>query len=396
MGEVFYIFFCLIGFLCSIIPSIWHWKYRNVAPLCLIFWISSTNLIYFINSIIWFNGSKSTYRGDLYCDIVTKLILGSVTGELGATVAITHYLSKIMKSSYSSIQSKITRRNQAIEDILFSFTCPIIIMSLHYIVQPARYVIDGISGCMPWTDRSWLAVIIVLLWPPVFGSISAYYSVKVIISYFKKRNEFQTILKDSKSSMTLSRFIRLIGLSSLIIAIYLPLNIYLLAINIAQIIKSNIKYSWSDVHNWNSSIFYLPKSNMPFNRWLSPSNGIIVFIFFGMGNDAILMYKEIARKLYITQFFHFVQKKIFKKKTEDNKNSQDYYNSYSFEKSLNSCPPLFYNQTRDVRILENGSLNDYSSPPIYTDHDKYNLDLSIYNQYYRDNSNINNKYGPRK
>ncbi|KTW31534.1 hypothetical protein T552_00176 [Pneumocystis carinii B80] len=334
MGEAFYIFFCLIGFLCSIIPSIWHWKYRNVAPLCLIFWVSSTNLVYFINSIIWYNGSETSYRGDLYCDIVTKLILGSVTGELGATAAITHYLSKIMKPSYSFLQSKITRRNQAIEDLLFSFGPPIMIMSLHYIVQPARYVIDGTSGCMPWTDRSWLAVAIVLLWPPVFGSISAYYSVKVIISYIKKRNEFQTVLKDSKTSMTLSRFIRLIGLSSLIITIYLPLNIYLLIANIAEIIRSNIKYSWSHVHNWSSIIFYVSKSNMPFNRWLSPSSGIIIFIFFGMGSDAIVMYKEIAKKLYITHFFHFIQRKIFRKKTQDIKDAENYYNSYSFEKSL--------------------------------------------------------------
>ncbi|QSL66859.1 hypothetical protein MERGE_001246 [Pneumocystis wakefieldiae] len=336
---------------------------------------------------------KETFHGNIYCDIVTKLILGSVTGELGATAAITHYLSKIMRPSYSSIESKIARRNQALEDILFSFACPIMIMSLHYIVQPARYVIDGTSGCMPWTDRSWLAVIIVLLWPPVFGSISAYYSIRVIISYIKKRNEFQTILKDSKSSMTLSRFIRLIGLSCLIIAIYLPLNIYLLASNIAQIIKSNIKYSWLDVHNWNSKIFYLSESNMLFNRWLSPSNGIIIFIFFGMGSDAILMYKEIAKKLYITHFFHFIQKKIFKKKTKDDRDKEGYYNSYSFEKSLNSCPPLFYNQTRDIKIFENGSLNDYPFPPTYTDNNKHSVDLSIYNQYYKDDSNIYNKYG---
>ncbi|KAG4305046.1 hypothetical protein PORY_001721 [Pneumocystis oryctolagi] len=380
MGDVFYIIYSFIGFLCSIIPSVWHWKYRNIAPLCLIFWVSLSNLICFLNSIIWFHGIEAKYTGYIYCDVAIKLTLAATSGELGAVAAISHYLSRIMKPMHSSMQTKIFKRRQAIEDLFMSFTCPVIIVCLHYIVQSARYVIDGINGCVPWSDRSWPAVLIILIWPPILGTIGAYYSVKVIFLYFKKQKKFQSILKDSKSSITLSRFIRLIGICSLLITVYLPLNIYALYTNVDIIIKSNIKYSWQHVHQWHQKPVLLSNNNVSFNRWLVPSNGIVIFIFFGMGSDAIVMYKEMARKLYIIKCFDFF-KKIFKRKTKNTENSQDYYNSYDFEKSLDRCPPLFYNQIRDARIIDSDSLTDYSSIlPVYTDYNRsYNFtDVPVY------------------
>lgn len=369
MGDVFYVIYSFIGFICSVIPSIWHWKYRNVAPLCLIFWISACSLICFINSIVWFNGVEAKSPGYIYCDIATKIILGSTSGELGAIAAISHYLSKIMSPVHSSVQTKTIRRRQAIEDLLMSFTCPIIMICLHYVIQSARYVINGVNGCVPWSDQSWPTVIIVLIWPPIFGSISAYYSAKVIYLYFKKQKEFQNVLRDSKTSMTLSRFVRLIGICSLLVTVYLPLNIYMLYTNIFLIIQSKINYSWDHVHQWGHGIAYLKNDKISFNLWLIPSNSIVVFIFFGMGSDAIVMYKEVARKLYIIKFFDFF-KRMFKRKTQDVSN-KDYYNSYNFEKSLDRCPPLFYNQVRDAQIIENNSFSDHPAiPPIYMEHSK--------------------------
>ncbi|KAG5517985.1 hypothetical protein PMAC_000440 [Pneumocystis sp. 'macacae'] len=367
MGEVFYVIYSFIGFICSVIPSVWHWKYRNIAPLCLIFWIASSNLIYFINSIIWFNGASTKHLGYIYCDIATKLMLGSTSGELGAIAAISHYLSKVMSPVQSSVQTKTIRRRQAIEDLLMSFTCPIIIMCLHYIVQSARYMINGVNGCVPWSDQSWPTVIIILIWPPIFGTISAYYSARVIYLYFKKQKEFQNILRDSKSSMTLSRFIRLIGICSLLITVYLPLNIYMLCTNIFLITRTKIKYSWSDVHKWGDGIAFLKNDKISFNLWLMPSNGIVIFIFFGMGSDAIAMYKEIARKLHISWLFDF--KKCFTRRTR-NLSSKDYYNSYDFEKSINRCPPLFYNHVYDTHVVDSSSLDYPPIPPVYSGYNK--------------------------
>ncbi|KAG4302693.1 hypothetical protein PCANB_001099 [Pneumocystis canis] len=391
MGDVFYIIYSLIGLLCSFIPSIWHWKYRNVAPLCLIFWIFITNLICFLNTIIWFNGIKTRHTGYIYCDIAVKLTLGSISGQQGAVAAISHYLSKVMKPLRSSLQTKVIRRRQMIQDLLMSFACPVVIMCLHYIVQSARYVIDGVNGCVPWSDQSWPTVVIVLIWPPILGSISAYYSVKVIFLCIKKQRQFQTILKDSKSSLTPSRFIRLIGISSLLIMVYLPLNIYILYTNVSQIIQAKIKYSWTSVHKWNQDIVFIKNDNISFNRWLIPSNGVVIFIFFGMGSDAVIMYKEMARKLYITKCYDFFRKKILKEKSENTKSNEDYYNSYEFEKSLNRCPPLFYNQVRDVRIIESDSLSDYPSTlPVYMNHKLYNFtDIPVY-----DHNNPNDQSAP--
>ncbi|KAG5440793.1 hypothetical protein PCK2_000229 [Pneumocystis canis] len=174
--------------------------------------------------------------------------------------------------------------------------------------------------------------------------------------------------------------------------VYLPLNIYILYININRIIRTKIKYSWKSIHDWQQSIIFVSNKNISFNRWLTPSNGVVVFIFFGMGSDAVIMYKEIAKKLYLTKCYHFFRKKFFKNQTKHGKNNEDYYNSYEFEKSLNRCPPLFYNQVREVRFIENDSLNDYPSiPPVYMDHNKlYNFtDIPIY-----DHNNPNDQSAP--
>jgi pheromone a factor receptor len=58
-----------IGFVVVLIPSPWHWRSRNVATLCLIFWLALYNMTRFINSLIWADNYANVVP--VWCDIST-------------------------------------------------------------------------------------------------------------------------------------------------------------------------------------------------------------------------------------------------------------------------------------------------------------------------------------
>ena len=108
------------------------------------------------------------------------------------------------------------------------------------------------------------------------------------------RKELHSLLEASNT--TKSRFYRLFLLSFILIGVILPTQIYILAMNLTH---SYQPYSWSRVHGdgWNS-VFLLPgEDNVPFDRWIRIGSGFLIFIFFGIGNDAVILYKSWIFKL---------------------------------------------------------------------------------------------------
>jgi Pheromone A receptor len=59
--------FSLVSFILVSIPFPWHWKSRNSATCLYILWVSSSNLVYFIDSVLW-NGNVVD-RSSVWCDI---------------------------------------------------------------------------------------------------------------------------------------------------------------------------------------------------------------------------------------------------------------------------------------------------------------------------------------
>ena len=75
MPDVAFSFFSALGIVLAIVPAISHWRNRNVATLCLIFWVTLANLIYFLDSVIWSGDIADAWDGKIYCDIVVKLMV---------------------------------------------------------------------------------------------------------------------------------------------------------------------------------------------------------------------------------------------------------------------------------------------------------------------------------
>lgn len=119
----------------------------------------------------------------------------------------------------------------------------------------------------------------------------------------KYRRQFADILTSSGSTFNKSRFLRLFALSMTLILVLLPVQAYVFYRNLSY---PRGPYSWSDVHpqNWSSIILVVPTQGaVTFDRWIQIGIGFLVFIFFGFGKDATLMYRSWLIKVGLGKVF---------------------------------------------------------------------------------------------
>lgn len=126
--------------------------------------------------------------------------------------------------------------------------------------------------------------------------------VLVIYRLHKYRTQFASVLSSSQSSFTKSRFIRLFALSLTLILILLPAEAYILYRNTSFEL---LPYSWSAVHgaDWSAVIMVPTHGSVNFDRWIQIGDGFLLFIFFGFGKDATLMYRSWLIKLGFEKCF---------------------------------------------------------------------------------------------
>lgn len=73
---------------------------------------------------------------------------------------------------------------------------------------------------------------------------------------------------------------------------YIPVECYVLYFNFNNMDPEG--YSWASVHDpekWNEILMVPSGGSIIYNRWVWVSCGLIVFVFFGFGKDAINMYR---------------------------------------------------------------------------------------------------------
>ena len=121
----------------------------------------------------------------------------------------------------------------------------------------------------------------------------------MIYRLHRYQKELQSLFEASNT--TKSRFYRLFILSSILIGVILPSQAYILAMNLTHQYQP---YSWSRVHgdSWNSALLLPSEENVPFDRWIRIGSGFLIFVFFGIGKDAVILYKS-----WIFNFTSFVK-----------------------------------------------------------------------------------------
>lgn len=288
-------------FACTLcIPAlVTHFKGRNFAASVLMFSIIIPDVFNITNPLIWPTEiPQNWWSGAGLCDIEVKLELALSGARVGAVACIFRQLAIILDVDRTTLMPSLgQRRRKWIFELGICVVVPIYLMIAHYTVQPFRYYIFSVEGCTPSFDNSWPSIVLVFIWPLFLATIAAVYGALAFYRLVIYRRQFATILSSSQSSMSRSRFIRLFALSAALIIICLPLIIFTFIQNTSF---PRQPYSWSRVHpkNWSQSIVKVPgQANGGFDHWTQIGSGILVFPFFGLGQDAKALYRSWSPKL---------------------------------------------------------------------------------------------------
>lgn len=189
-------------------------------------------------------------------------------------------------------------------------------MSSDVVVQGHRFNIAEDIGCLPAIFVTPLTFPLLFMWPVLIGIVSFIYAGETFLrpshviiltslvaltlrAFWRRRIQFQELLF-SASSMSISRYFRLMLLSCLEMALTLPLGVYSIIINTSGVTISPYK-SWSDTHYqfWRvleipAVIWRIDQSNvisLEMGRWIYPCAAFLFFALFGFAEEARRHYR---------------------------------------------------------------------------------------------------------
>lgn len=187
---------------------------------------------------------------------------------------------------------------------------------LDVVVQGHRFNIAEDIGCLPAIFVTPLTFPLLFMWPVLIGLMSFAYAGKhpsasclsgklrrcialTLRAFWRRRVQFQELLSAS-SSMSISRYFRLMLLSCLEMALTLPLSIYSIYINTSGVPISPYK-SWSDTHYQFWMVLQIPafvwqgdQANaiaVEMGRWIYPCAAFLFFALFGFAEEARRHYR---------------------------------------------------------------------------------------------------------
>ncbi|KAL9090455.1 MAG: hypothetical protein Q9159_001985 [Coniocarpon cinnabarinum] len=321
----------LLTTLLNIPPLIWHISKRNHAFIVLIAWIILLNFLSFLNAVLWpsqasvfgyppdpstyangnndgngnelakaleqFKIGQGTYDGTGLCDIQAKLTISSYTALPSTLLIVLRNLSGVLNTDRINLSPTRAQklRKLALEAAVI-WTIPLLSMLFHYIVQPSRFFLFTVSGCNPSAYPSVLALVLIYLPPLLLGLIAGFYATLLLWRIYKYRRDMAGLLANANTSK--SRFLRPVILGCLCIAALIPLSGYMLAQNLKF---GLLPFRWGEVHSqW--EIMRVDLSTVLPDRWVRVGAGLLIFLFFGLGEDARALYKSWMSRLGVMRW----------------------------------------------------------------------------------------------
>lgn len=222
-------------------------------------------------------------------------------------------LAKVLDTESTIIvPTKKQRYRELMTTALLCFGGPTYIILIHYVVQPSRYYILAICGCTTSLDNSWPSIVLVIIWPVILCLTAIYYgreysyndhvrAILIIYSggYVSHAAVPQRVLLGPHSfklaidRVPIPKAFPLIIFTGPHIPTIPALRIYL------NVSGPLLPYSWDLVHgsSWMDIVMVPQHGAVPLDRWITIVLGILLFIFFGLGSDAMKMYRKWWLKL---------------------------------------------------------------------------------------------------
>lgn len=207
--------------------------------------------------------------------------------------------------------------------ILRTFELPLISAIAHLsspildvVVQGHRFNIAEEIGCLPAIFVTPLTFPLLFIWPVLIGLVSFIYAgthsclfwlygklnnfiALTLRAFWRRRIQFQELLS-SASSMSISRYFRLMLLSFLEMVLTIPLAVYSIYINTNGVPVAPYK-SWADTHYQFWVVLQIPafiwqgnQANaiaVEMGRWIYPCAAFLFFALFGFAEEARRHYR---------------------------------------------------------------------------------------------------------
>lgn len=161
-------------------PMYWHFSQNNLAAGSLIFWLTLLNFFNSINPFIWPRDNiDDWWDGHVFCDIQVYIQAAAVVSLASCTAVLARKLARIMDTRNITVApTERTRIKEHVIEIVWCWVFPLFLMSIYYIVQPNRYFIFGISGCVASYHPSWPSIALSWMWGPIATFIASFYAGK--------------------------------------------------------------------------------------------------------------------------------------------------------------------------------------------------------------------------
>ncbi|GEQ68708.1 hypothetical protein JCM33374_g2376 [Metschnikowia sp. JCM 33374] len=310
--------FSFIALVILVPPLCYHLQNRNIPAASLIVWFCIQNLITFINAIIWSGENYDQgYDGKIYCDITVRILSGAAVGQLCATACIIFNLFMIIAAKNQGYLSRDSK-TKVFVNVVMCWANPILLMGLTVLAQTHRYDVARYYGCIsPWSYTLG-SVMLVSLWNVVWIAVACVFAILTIVELARKRKDVKDILRCTNSGLNMRKFSRLIILSFLIILVFSPVTLTSLSSDIKTALsmtpdarKAYAGIRWSDIYAYDLGMKNLSAKILPIIL------SFITFFLFGLGTEALKMYrgalvaigftrfkKDEARDFYVAKDFH--------------------------------------------------------------------------------------------
>uniref|UniRef100_A0A8H7XK66 Pheromone receptor n=1 Tax=Psilocybe cubensis TaxID=181762 RepID=A0A8H7XK66_PSICU len=234
----------------------------SIPHLAIIVWLLGHNLIHAINAAVW--AGNVDIHVPIWCDIVTKVLLGIKVALPGALVCIACQL-ELSSSQRTILKDRRVLRNRMIFELFLCYVLPTLYMLLHLVIQ----------------DRS-IALII--------SGVSIHNSGRVVGMSLSKHLE-------TRSTMTASQFNR-----QLIICMTMAGSLVLLNLSTLFSIHSFEPWtSWSSVHAFMTKIEIIKNSSdvktVQFLWWSMFAISVLyIILLFAIAEDGRDLYRWIREQ----------------------------------------------------------------------------------------------------
>ncbi|KAK5111223.1 hypothetical protein LTR62_005251 [Meristemomyces frigidus] len=284
-------------------PASWHYRNRNLGALLLVAWTILLNLQTFLNALLWSNDNIATwYNGAGLCDIEVKITVAWAVAAPACLAAVLRGLANAMDTSRVSVsKTRAQRYRDWVIDLAFCVGAPAMQMLFHYLVQPRRYVLFGITGCFPVVAPTALSVALIWATPVLWTMIDSYFALLILLRLLRYRMTIGSIL--GNSNMNKTRFLRLYIFCITLVSLFLPLQLWVLYFNLQKPLEP---FVWSEIHDpgtWNDIMMIPSQGKALYTVYVWLGGGFFIFVFFGFGKDAVEMYRGAAMKVGLDKVF---------------------------------------------------------------------------------------------